>query len=275
MLKKNWLLVLLTVLLGLTVSVYTVGCGDDDEGGEGEGEGEGEEGEGEGENDDDDTVETVDFKGTLIAFGSGSPGTPVPGMEVTVYDNDTGTATTTKTKSGDDGTVEFKGLPKGKVGFKVTGVTGQFRDTYQYNIDAGAQDETLWIVPENVWTMAPAGAGLTVNAGEAIAAGAIYWVDSSGKEFPVCGATIESDVGGNIRYFGDNGLPTTLENQPSVNKTNGYYLVANIEPSKITLTGKVDGTVVGTTTFYTAADSVSIGNIYTDASFTSNPGKCD
>ena len=228
----------------------------------------------------------VDFAGTLIAFGSNPP-TPVPQMTVTVLSNATGEAVPefTATTSAADGKVTFADLPSGKIGFKVAGVVGAdtvrvFRDTYQFNIDASATSEVLWIVPEAVYSQAPMGAGLQVQAGKSVAAGGVYWVNGQVEE-PVACATVEIVDGGagQIRYFGDNNLPAPFEGftgmtdgatlYKGINRVNGYYLIANMEPGEITVRALVGTTEIGRTTFFNFADSINIGNIY--ASGDANP----
>ncbi len=228
----------------------------------------------------------VDFAGTLIAFGS-NPATPVPGMTVTVLSNTTGETVPdfTATTSAADGKVTFADVPSGKIGFKVAGVVGAdsvrlFRDTYQFNIDASATSEVLWIVPEAVYSQAPMGAGLQVQAGKSVAAGGVYWVNGQVEE-PVACATVEIVDGGagQIRYFGDNNLPAPFEGftgmtdgatlYKGINRVNGYYLIANMEPGEITVRALVGTTEIGRTTFFNFADSINIGNIY--ASGDANP----
>jgi len=151
-------------------------------------------------------------------------------------------------------------------------------DTYQFNIASNSDDETLYSVDKNTYDFAPALAGITLEPGTSIAAGAMYWPDAAGDEWPVGCGTVKAYPEGSatetgvIRYFGDGGLPTTLENQPNINPLNGYYIAANMDPGPVVTKGfDPAGNQIGETRFMTFEDAISISNIY-DNDSTANPG---
>jgi len=204
-------------------------------------------------------VGKVTFSATLIGFGTNQP---VGGVTVEILDNETGEGTEVTAVTDDAGFVEFKDIDAGLVGFKATKEGN--KDTYQYNYEADSKDETLWVVPNTVYTMALGLAGLTVEDGKSTVAGAVYWVDDKGIEQPVGCAEITTDPATeDVRYMsGDTGLPTTLDKQPHTNPANGYFLATNLEPGQPTVMASVDGTKIGETKIFSVADSICISNIY-------------
>ena len=228
--------------------------------------------------DDDGDDPTADFTGVLIDFGSK---VELQGMTVTVLNNTTGVPlagfAAVTTPAG--GAVSFSGLPVGKVGFKVDAKAGTpgFVDTYQFNLDSDGTGETLWAVDAQTYQLAPAAAGITLEAGKAVVAGGFYWVKPDGTECPLCGGTMKAFTGGvesgEIRYFSDAGMPTTLANQSSVNEANGFALAANVTPGSVVTKGyDPDGAEIGSAAFTCFADSITISNIRVEGA--SNPGDC-
>jgi hypothetical protein len=213
----------------------------------------------------------VTFTGTLIGFGTNMP---VPDAEVELLDNATGKGTNVKATSDADGVVEFKDIAPGKVGFLAT--KENHKSTYQYNLAADAVEETLWIVPNTVYTMALGLAGLTVEEGMSTVAGGIYWVDKDGVEQPVGCAEITTDPAtDDIRYMdGVSGLPTTLEKQPKASPANGYFLATNLPAGQPKVVASVNGTEVGSTTIFAVADSICIANIYVSGDKNPMPSDC-
>ena len=206
------------------------------------------------------------FQGILTGFGTDQP---VAGATVELLNNDTGAGTGTTTISGENGEVSLELETGMKVGFKAT--LANYKETYQFNISAEAQDETVWIVPESIYNMSLGLAGLQVQAGKGTVAGAVYFVNASNEEEPVGCATVESDPETeDIRYFGDNDLPTTLEKQAETYPGNGYFLVSNLDEGQTTVKALVGAEEVGTVDIFTMKDSICISNIYVTTD--TNPG---
>jgi hypothetical protein len=218
------------------------------------------------------------FKALLIEFGSNPPA-GVEGAELEVINDDTGIATGQKVTSGANGAVELQ-LPVGmKVGFKATAV--DYHDTYQFGIDSDAQSEILFIVTETLYTLAPALAGLEVDATKAIVGGAIYWVNATPAEEMVGCATIESTPAGDYRYFDPlTGRPTFLDKADQTSKTLSYFLAANIPagPATAPASAKVDamiaGAVAGTTNIWAIEGAICIQNVYVTGAANPTPGGC-
>ncbi len=221
------------------------------------------------------------FQATLIDFQSKDP---VEGALVKVLDNATGLPTGQEVRSKANGLVELQ-LPKGiRVGFLASGADA--KPTYQFNIDSEAQDETLWLVSELTYNVAPALAGLTVDPTKGIVAGGLYFfndknqdgrIDEGEEEKVGCG-TIETTPAGEYRYFNPTtGLPASLEAAPTTSKNLSYFLAGNVaidQSGKVTVTAKVGTTVVGTVDIFVQPDSICISNIYADTPANPTPGDC-
>jgi hypothetical protein len=219
------------------------------------------------------------FVGKVIDFASGKAAeVPVPDMTVKALDDSTGEELGNEVVSDESGMVYFDNLPQGRVGFKAVGKAGASIDTYQFNIDSSAQDELLWSVDNNTYLAAPAMAGYVQLDTLGAAAGATYWLDAEGKEIPVgCSSVQGSFDSGDIRYFGDNGMPTDPASRADVNPLNGYWLVGNIVPvnSAVTLEGYVDDLLLGSVRYFTYPKAVSIGNIYYEGAENPQPAGCE
>jgi len=138
--------------------------------------------------------QTGTFKAYLQHFGGDDL---VPGIEIIVLKNDTGVATDLEAVTDASGWVPFgeEILDEAVededgnlvVGFRaVTGLGGgaTYVNTYQFNIEADALDERLWVVDQTTYDGAPLMAGVTKNdgtpgldPGTAVLAGGFYWVD--------------------------------------------------------------------------------------------------
>ncbi|MBM4370168.1 MAG: hypothetical protein FJ098_00840 [Deltaproteobacteria bacterium] len=220
--------------------------------------------------------EPVDFAAAVEGFGM--DGNLVAGVTVEIYDNATGEATGVKQVSDESGKVVFPGLTKGKLyGFKCT--LENYKPTFTWNNEVGIIDEeTIWIVPNTVFQMALGLAGLQAQPGKSVVAGAIYWLDGQEVEHAVGCATVTAEPAtDDIRYMdADNGLPTTIENQPATacagTKGNGRFVAANLEPGQATLTAvDGDGGTIGATVLWSIADSIAVSNIYANPDVTENP----
>lgn len=242
---------------------------------------------------DDAEEGTGVFDAWVAHFGSDEP---LGGITVVPLDNDTGEplAGFDPVVSDAAGKVQFIDLPVGKVGFLCQATEGEYVsvNTYQFNLrswtDAG-DEEKLWSVDGQTYVAAPALAGLIADDKLAIIAGAAYWVDpasESGIENIVgCADASISPAGGDKRFFGDNGLPTTLEDRSDINPLNGYYIFANITPGPVTVSLDVDGASIGKTTMNVFDHAITIGNIYAGlnpeddvdavSSITENPSQCE
>ncbi len=170
------------------------------------------------------------------------------------------------------------------VGAKVDGAP--YHDTYQFNIGATVLDEQLSVVSESTYLGAPLLAGVTLEDGKAVLAGGIYWVDPNDSEkieHHVGCATAKTDPeGGDVRYFGDNGMPTTIESRPTTNPLVAYYLVANIEPGATVSRAYMcdtppcgDADEFGHASLHVYADAISISNIYADTASDPTPPDCE
>jgi hypothetical protein len=238
-----------------------------------------------------------DFVGIVEGFGAN--GANVPSVLVELYDNDTGKGTG-KTQTADaNGKVTFAGLEKGKsYGFKMT--LKDYKDAFVWNkkaepipgtckadadcgqkkcdVPKGACVEKLWAVPNSIYNIALATAGLTAQPGKSVAAGAVYWVASSGTEEAIgCAKVTSTPATKDVRYMKvDTGLPAPLADQPCTanngTKGNGRFVAANIDPGQVTLSA-VDSTgkAIGSVKFWSVADSIAIGNLYAESTITSNP----
>jgi hypothetical protein len=221
--------------------------------------------------------DTVTFKGSLVEFGSDDK--KIGGATVYLYENDNeGIRYPACTKSDKSGNISLN-VPKEWKKIGLMAVMSGYKETYQFQLSSTATDETVWIVTESLYKLAPRIAGIAkLDPAKAVAAGAVYFVDAQGKEVPVGCAKVSSDQGGEIRYFDDKSMPTTTNNQASTNKANGYFLVANIAagnnvdgPQKVSITASVDGVNVGDTSIWTYAGSICIGNIYTYPNIKTDP----
>ncbi len=263
--RKEWIVLVMVLLSSLTL--IFAGCGGDDD-----------DNEIAGDQDQSGEQELCNFKGLVRDFAQPEF---LEGMTVYILDNTTGQKLTDYEAkvTASDGSYEFNGIPCGKYGYLVEGnknIENKTVDTYQFEIQADAQDEIIWSVDELTYTAAPAMAGVTLEAGLGIAAGAVYWVDEEATEWPVGCATITtSPASTDIRYFSDDQLPTTLEVQAGVNTNNGFYLAPNLPASatgeEVIITAHYDGEDIGTVRFVTFPDSICIGNIYVNESYTANP----
>jgi len=234
--------------------------------------------------DDDGGNGGAQFRGRVIDFASGKADpVPKPGMTVVALNDETGESLNIEAVADSMGYVTFEGLPEGRVGFLSVGVTGETVDTYQFNIDSAAQDEILWSVDLGTYQMAPALAGYAQDGNKGAAAGATYWLDAQGNEVPVGCSTIQGDYdSGDIRYFGDNNLPTKLladdpdDGRDNINPLNGYWLVGNIVPvnEPVIIEGFMDTQSLGTVRYFAYPNSVSIGNIYYEGASNPQPSDC-
>jgi len=213
----------------------------------------------------------VDFKGYVVAFGT-NPEQTAPGVLCELLDNETGAGSGVTQVTDEEGWLEFKGLPADeKIGFKCS--KDKHKDTYQFHISPNIRDEKLWVVSLAVYNPAVALAGLKVQDGKGVLAGAVYFVNSDGDEDPVSGATVTSDPATeDIRYMhGETGLPTTPDQQACTHAVHGRFLAANLEAgSSATVTATVEGVAVGSVVIPVVADSIAVGNIYVDTD--TNPG---
>ncbi|HOX46015.1 MAG TPA: hypothetical protein PK668_20600 [Myxococcota bacterium] len=229
----------------------------------------------------------VTFKAYLQHFGGDDK---VAGIEIRALDNETGTDLGISATTDATGWVTFSedlpGDAAGLVGFRSVGavISGStYVDTYQFNILGTALEEKLWVVDETTYLGAPMMAGITKQDGTfgldpdtAVLAGGIYFVEANGTENHIGCATARTDPeSGQVRYFGDNGMPTTLDSRDTTNPIIAYYLVANITPGRVTARAYVDGTEIGSTGLHVYANAVSISNIYAETATDPEPAACE
>lgn len=269
---------LLSLLFALVLTVSLVSCSEDEKepgkqiGG----------GDTDAEFESEAELATVNFKAWVADFASNEPAV---GISVYAKMNLTDTNIgSTPAVSDADGNVEFNyALPAdvSQVGF-LCQESDISVNTYQWNITATSQDEKLWSVDTNLYNLAPTLASMTVDYSKGILAGGVYWVNNDGNEEPVsCSKVMTEDMVSfddtsytdNVRYFGDNGLPTDLATRDSVNPLVPYFLVGNIEEGVKTVSAYFDGVEIGSVDILSVGDSIGIGNIYVEGD--SNPGGCD
>lgn len=218
---------------------------------------------------------TSSFKAYIQHFGGDDL---VDGLEVEALDNETGDGLGITVTSDATGWVTFDWGDTqvgDKVGFLCKAVPGDWHDTYQFDLDSTAQDERLWAVDETTYAGAPLMAGLTIEAGKAIMAGGLYFVEADGTENHIGCATVKTNPeDGEVRYFGDNGMPAPLTTRDTTNPLVAYFLIANMNPGTKTVEAYVDTEMIGQTDLHVYADAISISNIYTDKATDPEPSDC-
>lgn len=213
----------------------------------------------------------VDFQGIVYEFGADTenPESFPAGVTIVPLYNANGAVQedVDPVVSAEGGLVSFTGLKTcaddGMVAFKAEGQEGVYVDTYKFQMHSD-NDATIYIVPQSTYYMAPAAAGLELEEGTAVVAGAVYHLtEDMQTQTPVGCASVELvPESGENRYFSDAGLPTKLEDQESTNPTNGLYIIANVNPGMTQFKAMVDGTEVGMTALVGYPDSIAIANIY-------------
>ncbi|UCD85239.1 MAG: hypothetical protein JSU92_03335, partial [Deltaproteobacteria bacterium] len=130
-------------------------------------------------------------------------------------------------------------------------------------------------VTEVLYAAAPTMAGLVVDTTKGVVAGAVYFINELDEEEEVGCAEVTSDMGGDIRYFNDSGLPTTIENRDTTNPENGYFIAANVSVGSTEITATVDSVEVGSVSIFSFADSICINNIYVNGVTNPTPVDCE
>jgi len=216
----------------------------------------------------------VTFTAAVLGFGEGDPAQPKEGVKIEALNNDTGKPLGKSTVSDADGNMSLE-LTAGKlVGFKMT--LDGYKDTFQYDLEPDAKDETLWAVSINIYNLALGVAGLTVDAGNSTLAGAVYFVNDKGEEEAVGCATVTTDPPtDDVRYMAtEQPLPTTLEKQSSTSLVRGQFIATNLKPQaeKIKVTAWIGEEELGSVEILSTADSICLANIYVDPDrFDKNP----
>jgi len=202
----------------------------------------------------------------------------VSGLVVEALDNTTGNSLGITATSDAAGWVTFgwgDTQVGDKVGFLCKAVPGDWHDTYQFNIDSTSHDARLWAVDETTYSGAPLYAGLTIEAGKAMMTGGLYFVEANGTENHIGCATVKTNPeDGDVRYFGDNGMPAPLATRDTTNPLVAYFLIANMNPGSKVAEAYVDTEKIGETTFHVYADAMTITNIYTDNATDPEPDYC-
>lgn len=145
------------------------------------------------------------------------------------------------------------------------------RDTFQFNItsETGADNpETLWLISQGLYELAPALAGINLDTTKGVTAGRLTWFNESNEEeFVGCGViSLEgpggSAIGGDIRYFGSQtGLPTTIDDRTKTAPENGLFLGGNIDEGIVDMVAKIDGEEINRVTIFSQGGAVVISNI--------------
>lgn len=223
--------------------------------------------------DTDEPIGTVAFTATVVGFGEGDPPLPKEGVTVQALDNDTNELIGNPVVSDGDGVVNLEFTGRKLVGFRMT--MDGYKDTYQYDLEADAKDEQLWAVSIITYNMALGLAGLKVEPGMSTLAGAVYYVNAGEEEVVGCATVTSEPVTEDIRYMSTGqGLPTSLEEQPSTSLTRGQFIATNIPPQaeKASVTAWMGEAELGTARMFTTADSICLANVYVDkALFDKNP----
>ena len=199
---------------------------------------------------------------------------PIDGAKIQVLDNTTGEDLPIGAIS-DSGAVTISGIPASvtQIGLRNSLTPGN-KNTYQFNMDAEAQNEVLWLVSEATYTLAPSLAGITLDTTKGVIAGGLYFVNDQDEEETVGCGTVTTTPAGDIRYFDDTDMPTTIANRDSTNPLNGFFLAANINTGTTTVSATVEGNNVGSTTIITYPDSICISNIYVTTATNPEPANC-
>ena len=255
---KTKLFILIALLASL---VLFVACGGDDE-------------------EENGTGTPGTFKGYVVDFAGD---TRLPDVTIYALNNETGEKLegVESQVSDANGEFTFTGIPEDieLLGFLCEGfgdeTTGAV-DTYQFNLVANATNEKLWSVDRVTYSTAPLAAGVTLDEELGVVAGAVYWVNADEEEEIVgCSTVTVEPASDAVRYFNDSRLPVNTSSRDSVNPTNGYYLIANMDIGSTTTTAWVDGEAVGTTTFVSVPNSICISNIYAETDANPSPADCE
>lgn len=183
----------------------------------------------------------------------------------------TGGGYTNPITSGDDGALEMM-LPAGtRWGWECDKGEGDvYRKTYQFNISADSAnfaDEEIWIIPNGLYNLAPQLANIELDSSLGVVAGRLVWYnDADEEEYVGCGTVTTEPVTDDIRYFGDNDLPTATAaegGRDTSHPVNGLFIGANMPLGPVTMTAKVGETVIGRETIFSEGEAVVISNIHT------------
>jgi len=216
------------------------------------------------------TIINEDYTNTVLVFGAETT-TPLEGATVTALWNHDGTPIdgVDPVVTGADGAAVFVGLPMcddRKTAFKIEGPSEDWVVTYMFELNIDIPGFPLWAVTTQTYTLAPLAAGITVVPGKTVVAGGTYFMEPDGQgsftNVPIGCSSVEADpAGGDVRYFDDAGLPTTLAGRANVNPLNGRYLIANLEPGETSILTKIDGNTVNSTRLVGFPDSICIASM--------------
>ncbi len=225
-----------------------------------------------------------DFVATIIDFGSG---TPVPSMRVNILEH-----------LGEEFGFEepIVADENGKVVISYPVYTDELYpfladflvygdstsvDTYQFSYPSLSDDSTLYSVSQITYQTALITAGGEIESNTNHVFGMLLWEDSEGEEQPVGCATISiTSANGNsgseaVRYFGDNGLPTTLANQSSINANHGGFLIGNVQPGEATIQVMTYDNEIYSLDILARSDAATVAHIVLPhGQFSENPGPC-
>lgn len=184
------------------------------------------------------------------------------GAVVNVMDNDTGKPTGICGITNGSGQVSIK-VPKDKKVGIATVYTGA-KDTYQFNLEyAEDSDEVFFSVSSITAQLIPGLIGTTPDETKGTVAGTVYNKYVSATTEADVDLLVRSKAGQEAYYFGDDGLPTNLEKQATLNPENALYVIFELEPGAQELELLYDGEVTDVTDnkLFVFPDSVSISNI--------------
>ena len=262
------------------------GGGDGDDGGggggeDGDGGGGGGGGDGNGGIDEDCDDPPSTFTGIVKNLTDlDDPEAGLEGSEVTILNNASaypieGFGTQT---SDTDGKVTFTNIhcKYPMVGFKIISPGETHLNAYTFSVDPAAVDEDLVVVDKMTLSIAAGAAGVTLDETKGNLGGILLWGGGEEPE-PVGCATVELDSEGEIRYVkgGAMPLPVPPEDLAYTDPAVGVFIIANVpEGGPITITAKIGGEAIATTTTHSFANSLSYTKIMVEGDANPTPEDC-
>lgn len=186
---------------------------------------------------------------------------PVANANVTLLDDETGAELDLKGKSADDGTITIEGIPAevAMVGVKVT--KAESMDTIQYHFPAGSQGETFRLLSQTTVSLIAGLLGVTLDPAKGVAAGSVYWGDSTDEIAIGCATVVTDPTGGETHYMDNSGIPTKSRDALGSNPANGYFSILNMTPGKITINATAGTSTEGSVLPNLPANTVAISNV--------------
>lgn len=209
----------------------------------------------------------------VLAEGGGT-GQPVPlaGAEVAVLDNTTGQPTGQSGQTDASGEVVFD-LAEGLV-FAVSIKKETYIDRYFLDVRQEWGSLEVGMLPTAMIDAVSQMIGVPWDHSRGIVTGRIVFQSEQGEEDVGC-AVVESDKGGEVRYWDPDGdMPATLDKAPMTSKESGNFLVANVPPGPVGLTARVGDTVVATKQTVSFAGGMTTVDLAVTTQTNPTPGDC-